>query len=340
MKYFITGGFGFLGSNIAAKLINRGHEVYLFDNLYRLGSIENLNWLKKIGGHSYTIGDVKDPSSINDAIKKFKPDVIFHLAGQVAMTTSIINPRLDLETNVIGSFNLLEAAKKYSPDAVIIYSSSNKVYGDLSQFTYSETKTRYICEEKPNGFDEFTELSFHSPYGVSKGAADQYMLDYHRIYGMRTIVFRHSSMFGGRQYTNEDQGWLGWFIKKALESRTLKNNPKIEISGNGKQVRDLLFAEDCVDLYVSAAAKNEKLIGRAFNIGGGLENSMSIIELFSFLEERLDTKLNIEKLPPRASDQKVFIADIQEISKALNWLPTTPKEDGLISMIEWESSML
>jgi len=335
MKYLITGGCGFLGSNIASEILKRGDELIIFDSLYRYGSYQNLEWLKTQGKFLFVHGDIRNTNDIENTIKKYKPDVIYHLAGQVAMTTSIADPRMDFEVNAGGSFNLLNAVRLYNPESIVIYSSTNKVYGDLEQFTYEETETRYKCIDKPNGFDESTSLDFHSPYGCSKGAADQYMLDFYRIYGIKTVVFRHSSMYGGRQFATYDQGWVGWFIQKAVEIKQGKLKEPFTISGNGKQVRDLLYATDCVDLYLKASEKIEDIKGKVFNIGGGIENSSSLLELFSFLEQELDIKITYTKLPPRESDQKVFIADISKAKELIGWEPKVSKEDGIRKMIEW-----
>ncbi len=338
MKILITGGCGFLGSNLAAQALQRGDELAVFDNLSRFGSAENLNWLKTQGDFTFVPGDIRNSEAVNGIVHEFKPEAIFHLAGQVAMTTSIADPRLDFETNALGTLNLLEAARQYAPAATIIYSSTNKVYGDLEQFSYREQASRYECPEKPNGFDEQTALSFHSPYGCSKGAADQYMLDYARIFGLRTIVFRHSSMYGGRQFATYDQGWVGWFCQKALEQR---NNPAaapFTISGNGKQVRDVLHAEDMVRLYFLAAAGTESSFGEAFNIGGGMGNSLSLLELFSLLEEQLKIRLNYTVLPPRESDQLVFVADTTKVAHHFGWQPEVGKQAGVIKMLDWVQS--
>ncbi|UOD35670.1 GDP-mannose 4,6-dehydratase [Deferribacteraceae bacterium V6Fe1] len=335
MKYLITGGCGFLGSNIASEILKRGAKLIIFDSLYRYGSYQNLEWLKSQGEFVFIHGDIRNANDVENTIKIYKPDVIYHLAGQVAMTTSIADPRMDFEVNAGGSFNLLNAVRLYNPESIVIYSSTNKVYGDLEQFTYEETETRYKCIDKPNGFDESTSLDFHSPYGCSKGAADQYMLDFYRIYGIKTVVFRHSSMYGGRQFATYDQGWVGWFIQKAVEIKQGKLKEPFTISGNGKQVRDLLYATDCVDLYLKASEKIEDIKGKVFNIGGGIENSSSLLELFSFLEQELDIKTTYTKLPPRESDQKVFIADISKAKELIGWEPKVSKEDGIRKMIEW-----
>ena len=335
MKYLITGGCGFLGSNIAARILQqKSGEVTLVDNLSRVGSEQNLLWLHmqgKLAFHQVNTFDFEDLSRV---IKDVQPDVIFHFAGQVAMTTSIANPRLDFNTNVLGSFNVLEAVRQFAPQCCVIFSSTNKVYGDLEQYTYREEQTRYACVEHPNGFDENTPLEFHSPYGCSKGAADQYMLDWARMFGLKTAVFRHSSMYGSRQFGTFDQGWISWFCQKAVETEA---NPATEftIAGNGKQVRDVLHAQDMADLYLAAAAQIDKIKGQAFNIGGGIQNSLSLLELFALLEEMLHLKLHYTQLPPRQSDQKFFVADITKATRLLGWEPHVSKEQGIAQMIAW-----
>jgi len=338
MKYLITGGCGFLGSNISSELLKQGHEIIIFDSLFRFGSYQNLEWLKVQGQFEFIHGDIRNSNDVEGVIRTNKPDVVYHLAGQVAMTTSIADPRMDFEVNAGGSFNLLNAIRLYSPDSAVIYSSTNKVYGDLEEFSYRETGTRYECIEKPHGFDESVNLNFHSPYGSSKGSADQYMLDFSRIYGLKTAVFRHSSMFGGRQFATADQGWLGWFTQKAIEVKEGRCNHPFTISGNGKQVRDLLYASDCVALYLKAAENIDSMKGQAFNVGGGLDNSSSLLELFYFLEQELDIKMVYEQLPPRESDQRVFVADITKAKMIIGWTPTVDKAQGIRKMIDWVSA--
>lgn len=335
MKILITGGCGFLGSNLALDAIERGDKVLIFDNLFRSGSIKNLEWLQAQGKFIYEHGDIRNANDITRVIESFKPDAIFHLAGQVAMTTSISNPRMDFEINVLGTFNLLEAVRKYAKDATIVYSSTNKVYGDLEQYTYKELENRYECVEKPFGFDEFTQIDFHSPYGCSKGAADQYMLDYARIFGLNTVVFRHSSMYGGRQFATYDQGWVGWFCQKAVESKYNDKNIEFTISGTGKQVRDVLHAEDMKRLYLSALNNIESAKGQAFNIGGGIQNSLSLLELFSLLELNSGVKMLYSKLAVRESDQRVFVADITKAETLLKWRPLVSSEEGVGKMFNW-----
>ena len=335
MKYLITGGCGFLGSNIASEVLKQGNELVVFDSLYRFGSYQNLEWLRTQGKFEFVHGDIRNTNDVERTIKTYKPDVIYHLAGQVAMTTSILDPRMDFEVNVGGSFNLLNAVRLYSPESTIIYSSTNKVYGDLEQFTYEETETRYRCIEKPNGFDESVNLDFHSPYGTSKGSADQYMLDFARIYGLKTVVFRHSSMFGGRQFATYDQGWIGWFTQQAINIKNGTQKEPFTISGNGKQVRDIAHAEDMVALYLKASTKIDSIKGQAFNVGGGIDNSSSLLELFHFLENELDVKMEYTQLPVRESDQKIFVADLTKAKELIGWEPKISKEEGIRKMIEW-----
>ena len=338
VKYLITGGCGFLGSNIASEILKQGNELIIFDSLYRFGSYQNKEWLETQGEFIFIHGDIRNTNDVERTIKTYKPDVIYHLAGQVAMTTSIENPRMDFEVNVGGSFNLLNAVRLYSPDSAIIYSSTNKVYGDLEQFTYKEMDTRYSCVEKPNGFDESVSLDFHSPYGTSKGSADQYMLDFARIYGLKTVVFRHSSMFGGRQFATYDQGWIGWFTQQAIDIKNGSQKEPFTISGNGKQVRDIAYASDMIDLYLKTSIKIESIKGQAFNVGGGMSNSSSLLELFNFLEKELDINMNYTQLPVRESDQRVFVSDLTKAKNIIGWEPRVSKEEGIRKMIEWVSA--
>jgi CDP-paratose 2-epimerase len=335
VKLLITGGCGFLGSNLASDALARDDDLVVFDNLHRNGSRENLAWLSGQGQFAFEHGDIRNRNDIEGVIQRVRPDAIFHLAGQVAMTTSIANPQMDFEVNVAGTHNLLEAVRKYSPQAITVYSSTNKVYGDLEQFSYSESASRYICDQHPAGFDESVQLSFHSPYGCSKGAADQYMLDYARIFGLRTVVFRHSSMYGGRQFATYDQGWVGWFCQKAVEARDASMREPFTISGNGKQVRDVLHADDMKRLYLAAVERIDTVRGQAFNIGGGVDNSLSLLELFAMLGKIVGVEPAFTQLPVRQSDQRVFIADIGKAARLLGWTPRVSAFEGVSRMIEW-----
>ena len=334
MKYLITGGCGFIGSNLALRVLNQGDELFILDNLFRHGSASNLEWLKSKGEFKHYSSDIRNHNDVETVVKEVQPDYVFHMSGQVAMTTSIANPRLDFEINALGTFNLLDSIRKYSPNAVVMYSSSNKVYGDFENLTFEETESRYRCLEYPNGFPETLSLDFHSPYGCSKGAADQYLLDYHRIFGLKTIVFRHSSMYGTNQHSTIDQGWVGWFCQKALDIKKNKAKQDFTISGSGKQVRDVLHGDDVVNLYFTAKDE-QQAYGHAFNIGGGVENSLSLLELFAMLNNNLDINMDFTQLPWRESDQKVFIADNSKILSVTNWRPQVSSAEGVQKMIDW-----
>lgn len=340
MKLLVVGGCGFLGSNLASHGIEIGYDVTVFDNLSRLGSSANLEWLRTLGDFTYIHGDTRNKNDVETVIKEGQFDAVFHLAGQVAMTTSIANPYKDFEINTMGAMNLLDSIRKYSPQTAVFFSSTNKVYGDLEQYTYEETPTRYICKEFPNGFDESVPLDFRSPYGCSKGAADQYMLDFCRIFGIKTTVFRHSSMYGSRQFATYDQGWVGWFVAKAIEKYQNPNCDPFTISGNGKQVRDILHAKDMIRLYYSALENVDKVYGQAYNIGGTMEQSLSLLELFALLEDILGIKMEYTQLPVRQSDQKVFVADTKKIQERIGWKPQVTAREGVEAMVGWVKDIL
>ena len=335
MRYLITGGCGFLGSNLASEVIKRGDELFILDNLYRLGTEKNLEWLKTLGDFKFYRNDVRNTDDVNFVISEVKPDVVFHVAGQVAMTTSLERPRFDFEINVLGSFNILEALKKHAPNAILLYSSTNKVYGDLERFTYQENKKRYVVEEFFEGFPETIPLDFRTPYGCSKGAADQYIKDAYKCFDLKTIVFRHSSIYGGRQFSTFDQGWIGWFISQANDIKSGRLKDKFTISGDGKQVRDVLFSSDLTNCYFEALSNIDKTKGQVFNIGGGKDNSLSLLELFDILEKELDIKMEYSSFPFRTSDQLVFIADINKAKKYYGWEPKIDKIAGIRQMIKW-----
>lgn len=339
MKILVTGGCGFLGSNLAAYGIKHGYEITVLDNLSRVGSTNNLQWLRGLGNVAFYHGDTRNKNDMEELLKRNQFDAIFHLAGQVAMTTSIDNPYKDFEINALGAMNVLDSLRKYSPATAIFFSSTNKVYGDLEQYHYKETETRYICKEFPLGFDETVPLDFRSPYGCSKGTADQYMLDFSRIFGIRATVFRHSSMYGSRQFATYDQGWVGWFCEKAIEQYQHPNAAPFTISGNGKQVRDILHAKDMINLYYTALENTEKVCGAAYNVGGSMQQSLSLLELFDLLNELLGIKLRYTQLPPRQSDQKVFVADITKINQRIGWKPEVTARQGVGAMINWVRQM-
>ena len=312
----------------------------VFDSLARHGASENLAWLRGLGLKSFTHGDIRNAFDVEQIVRSAKPDVIFHLAGQVAMTTSMESPRRDFEINVLGSINVLEAVREHTPETTVVYASSNKVYGNLSHLDLVEAETRYTPRDpQQKGVDESVAIEFHTPYGCSKGAADQYMLDYARGFGLNTVVFRHSTIYGGRQFATYDQGWVGWFCRQAVETKKDPARPAFTVSGDGKQVRDLLHVSDAVNAYISAFEHISSCRGEAFNIGGGLENSMSLLELLLFLEERLGVKLHYTHLPWRQSDQKFFVADNSKAERLMQWVPKKSKEQGIEDTIQWESRL-
>jgi CDP-paratose 2-epimerase len=255
--------------------------------------------------------------------------LVLHLAGQVAVTTSVKNPRMDFQANALGTFNLLEALRLAKVQAPIIYASTNKVYGGMEDVGVVEREGRYTYRDVPNGIAETHQLDFHSPYGCSKGAADQYVRDYARIYGLRTVVMRQSCIYGYRQFGLEDQGWVAWFIIAAQLGKP------ISIYGDGKQVRDILFVEDLIDAYEAAAARIEQVKGGVFNLGGGRANTISLLDLLGYLGERLGKPVPVTKMPWRPGDQRCFIADTTKAQRELGWTPKTSWRQGLDKLYDW-----
>lgn len=330
-KYLITGGAGFIGSNYADRLLYRGEEVTIYDNLSRAGAPLNLEWLQtRHGNNSFTLiqGDIENPGLLEESAKG--KDVIVHLAGQVAVTKSVQQPRLDFESNALGTFNVLEAARKSNGKPILIYASTNKVYGGMEDLSIEEQATRYVYKDLPYGIPEIRSLDFHSPYGCSKGTGDQYMLDYHRIYGVQTIVFRQSCIYGPRQFGIEDQGWVAWFLIAA------EMGIPLTIYGNGKQVRDVLHVADLMDAYDAGIGMIDRVSGQAFNIGGGPENTISIWREFGpLMEEIMSKRLPVSFEDWRPGDQRVYISDIRKAYLQLGWSPKIPVKDGIRNLYEW-----
>lgn len=336
MTYLVTGGCGFVGSNVTAELLRRGESVVVFDNFTRPGTPANYAWLQSIGRFEFFHGDVRSSQDLESILRHHPIECVFHLAGQVAMTTSLENPRRDFEVNVLGTINLLEAVRLHAPEATVVYASSNKVYGELEGCELVELPTRFEPTGKKS-IDEDARLEFYTPYGCSKGAADQYMLEYARNFNLNTVVFRHSTIYGGRQISTFDQGWVGWFCQQALETKNSSAHT-FTINGNGKQVRDLLHVSDAVTCYLSAHEHRVQARGNAFNIGGGYENSMSLLELLLHLEAELDVKLTPHQLPWRANDQKYFVADHSKAARLLAWKPMKSSENGISDALAWEKA--
>jgi len=341
MNWLLTGGCGFVGANLADALLADGDSVAVLDNLSRRGAAENLSWLRSrhSGNWQFIDADVRDAEAIARVVRHGQPRFIAHLAGQVAMTTSLANPRLDFETNALGTFNVLEAVRLHAPDSAVLYSSTNKVYGSLAGLSYGETSSRYTLVDHPHGLDEALPLDGSSPYGCSKLCAEQYCRDYHRMYGLKTVVFRHSSMYGGRQFATCDQGWIGWFCLQALQAAAAAANPLV-ISGTGKQVRDVLHARDLVQVYRRAARHIDAIAGQIYNIGGGMANSLSLIELFDLLGRLTGRPMHWQCQPWRAADQKVFVADFRRATAGFGWAPQVEHHQGLAEMLDWSRGLL
>jgi CDP-paratose 2-epimerase len=334
MKWLITGGAGFIGSNLAQRLLSDGHEVTILDNLSRRGAHLNLSWLQATHGHNlrFVNGDVRRSDLLPDLIRGV--DAVFHLAAQVAVTTSVVQPREDLEINLLGTFNVLEAIRALPEDRrpMLFYTSTNKVYGRMEEIAVVAQGTRYAYATQVVGVSEAQPLDFHSPYGCSKGAAEQYVLDYTRIYGLRTVVFRASCIYGWRQFGSEDQGWVAHFLISAL-----RNTP-VTIYGDGKQVRDILFIDDLLDAFILAADRIEEVQGEAFNVGGGPANTVSLLELLEWLDERCNPPVPRSFSDWRPGDQQIYISDIRKLKGKLDWSPRICIEEGLSHLWTWLTS--
>ncbi len=335
MRYLITGGAGFIGSNYVYRLLSRGEEVIVYDNLSRQGAPRNLAWLRATFGEpafAFVEGDVRDAALLTATAATC--DVIVHLAGQVAVTTSVLHPRADFEANALGTFNVLEAARlaaqRRDRPPIVLYASTNKVYGGMEGVAVVEKATRYAYRDFPHGIPESFPLDFHSPYGCSKGAGDQYVRDYARIYGLPTVVFRQSCIYGPRQFGVEDQGWVAWFVIAAVTGRPLT------IYGDGKQVRDLLFVEDLLDVYDAAIAHIEEAAGEVFNVGGGPAHQLSVWREFAPLLERLtERSIPVAYGPWRPGDQRIYVSDIRKAKRLLGWEPRVGVEEGIRRLYEW-----
>ena len=330
-KWVITGGAGFIGCHAAAALHGAGHRVVLVDNLSRRGAESNLAWLRGQGLTDFVKADVRDEKAIHDLIARHSDaDAVLHLAGQVAVTTSVTDPRADFEINALGTFNVLEAVRKAAGGRpAVLYSSTNKVYGNLEHVRVVERDGRYAYEDRPDGVDESEPLDFHSPYGCSKGAGDQYVRDYARIYGMKTVVFRQSCIYGTRQFGIEDQGWVAWFCVAVTTGQPFT------IFGDGKQIRDALWVGDLIDAYTRALDRIDAVSGEVFNVGGGPSNTLSLRELVSKLERSFGRTLDPPYADWRPGDQRVFVADVRKAERLLGWRPKVSIESGVDRLIGW-----
>lgn len=329
----ITGGAGFVGINLADYFLNKGFAVIIYDNLSRNGVEKNLQWLLSAhggGNLSVEIADVRNYFKLKSAVDRVSS--VFHLAAQVAVTTSLEEPVEDLEINVKGTFNVLEAIRSSTHRPSLFFTSTNKVYGDLAELEFEPLGFRYVSNTRQGEdlvISESQPLSFHSPYGNSKGAAEQYVLDYSRSFGIKAVVFRMSCIYGPHQFGTEDQGWVAHFLIQAM------NSDLIKIYGDGRQVRDILYVADLVDAFYLAWQHIDSVNGQAFNIGGGLENSISLLELLHWIEKKTTKEIDAAFGPARTGDQLYYVSDTRKAWEMLGWSPKVPKEQGLGKLYSW-----
>ncbi|HEU5017628.1 MAG TPA: NAD-dependent epimerase/dehydratase family protein [Pseudolabrys sp.] len=328
----ITGGCGFIGCNLANALASRGRQVIALDNFARAGAQENRDWLKSRHGERVVIepADVRDADVLDALVAR--AGAILHLAAQVAVTTSLDDPKADFSVNAAGTLNVLEAVRRRNPAAPVIFASTNKVYGRLfSNDAVALRGDRYEPIDKAcaRGIGENTPLDLYSPYGCSKGAADQYVLDYARVFGLRTAVFRMSCIYGVRQFGTEDQGWVAHFLKQAIAGRP------ITLYGDGCQVRDILYIDDAVNAWIGALDRIDSISGRVFNLGGGIANSVSLRELLDLIAGVLGRRSRIVHDDWRPGDQPWYVSDITAIGRAIEWSPRVPVRAGIAALLAW-----
>jgi CDP-paratose 2-epimerase len=328
----ITGGCGFIGTNVAHRLLSSGQSVLLFDNLSRPGVERNLKWLRQTHGDLMRIeaADVQDPHALRSAVNKAAQ--VFHFAAQVAVTTSLTNAVHDFDVNARGTVNLLEALRAQDEPPPLVFTSTNKVYGGLPDVKLRVNGDRYEPEDdvlRASGIGEERPLDFHSPYGCSKGAADQYVIDYARTFGLPAVVFRMSCIYGPHQFGNEDQGWVAHFLIRALQGEP------ITLYGDGMQVRDILFVDDLVDAFLLAQAKMPKVTGQAFNIGGGPSNTMSLLQLLDLIERDSGERPRTRFGAWRPGDQRYYVSDVRKMAQATGWKPRVGVEEGVRRLYEW-----
>jgi CDP-paratose 2-epimerase len=332
MRILVTGGAGFIGSNAVAHYAQQGHEVLVIDNLSRPSSPLNLKQLQQNHDFKFVGADLTSVGKYSEELQAFMPEVILHLAGQVAVTTSMVNPVLDFDGNAKATLFLLEEARKLTERPFLIFASTNKVYGELDEIPVAEKATRYEYELDGFAISESVPLNFNSPYGCSKGSADQYVLEYARSFGVPGVVFRQSCVYGPGQFGIEDQGWIAWFVAAAIVGRT------VTVFGDGKQVRDVLHVADLLSAFDAAIKEKTKCSGQAFNIGGGIANTLSVLELIEAISNETGNNLLWDYGPWRPSDQKVFISNVSKAHRVLGWQPSISPERGIPDLIEWVKS--
>jgi CDP-paratose 2-epimerase len=328
----ITGGAGFIGTNLAHRILSSGRRVMVFDNLSRPGVQRNLNWLREMHGEMVEIelANIQDWGRVRKAVRRVSE--IYHLAAQVAVTTSLADPFHDFEVNARGTLNILEAARELSSPPSIVYTSTNKVYGCLGRVALESGESRYEpvpAELRRNGFSEENPLDFHSPYGCSKGAAEQYVLDYARTFGLPALVLRMSCIYGPHQFGTEDQGWVAHFLIRALDE-----NP-ITVYGDGRQVRDILFIDDLVDALLLGMRQVNGLSGQAFNMGGGPANTISLLELIDLIGQLRGSEPIVRFESWRPADQQYYVSDTRRFSAATGWSPKVAVREGIARLHDW-----
>jgi len=331
-RVLITGGAGFIGCNLAHRLASNGKRVLILDNLSRAGVEQNLAWLQATHGDAVeaVVGDMRDRAIVDAAVAR--AERVFHLAAQVAVTTSLVDPVHDFMVNAAGTLNLLEAARACAKPPPLVFTSTNKVYGKLPGVTFAVSGERYVPRDAllaGRGVSEEQPLDFASPYGCSKGAADQYVLDYARTFGLPCAVFRMSCIYGPHQFGTEDQGWVAHFLKRVLAEEA------ITLYGDGRQVRDVLFVDDLVDALLLASDRMASLSGEAYNIGGGPENAISLHELLDRMPRLIGRKAILRYDEWRPGDQPWYVSSTQRFFARTGWRPRVGIDEGLTRLCRW-----
>jgi CDP-paratose 2-epimerase len=330
-RVLVVGGAGFVGANLAHRLLSSGTRVSVLDNLSRPGVERNLAWLAQSHGAllDFAPGDVRDAAAVARAVEGVS--AVFHLAAQVAVTTSLVDPVTDFEVNARGTLNVLEAARAQDPPPFVLFTSTNKVYGALDDVALVDVGARYVPADAVlrRGVSEARGLAFHSPYGCSKGAAEQYVLDWARTYAVPTTVFRMSCIYGPRQLGTEDQGWVAHFLIQAMAGRP------ITLYGDGKQVRDVLFVDDLLDAFLLARERQREVSGRAFNVGGGPRNTVSLLELLDLVAELEGARPGVRLEDWRVADQRWYVSDPSALGALTGWAPRTGVREGVAQLHAW-----
>ena len=328
-RILITGGAGFIGCNAARFFRARNWSVTVLDNLSRQGTEKNLEWLRDRTTFDFEQVDIRDRPAVDRVLAQGRFDAVLHLAAQVAVTTSVTDPSTDFAVNALGTFHVLDAVRRYCPEAVFINASTNKVYGKIAGAEYELRGNRYAYVNRPFGISESEPLDFLSPYGCSKGAADQYALDYARIYQIPATSFRQSCIYGPRQFGGEDQGWVAWFAIASMLGRD------ITIYGDGSQVRDVLHVDDLLRAYEAAIRSPEKVAAQAFNVGGGPGQVLSLLDLIEMLGDRLRHGIQLRWDEWRPGDQRIYVSDVRKLDTALSWKPEIDVASGVGQLIDW-----